>query len=292
MIKIQPMRTLNIILSLLIVSVASVSCNQEQEKAEAKQTQDSLLMAQQDSLLDAFKTEFESISQTMKEVNAKNGIFNLDTSETEVLNKETIIGQIKNLDALLESKQSQLNDLYKRMKESKVRNEEMEGMISSMQESLTNREAQITELMTMLANKDVKIDAILNRVDSMRVTNIELTEEVIKMDEEMHLVYYIIGDAKELKEKGITTKEGGILGIGASKKLDVSKLDLSLFTESDERDLLSVPVYSKKAKLITNHPEASYSLVLDSDGKVETLNVLNRKSFWAATDILVIEVAN
>jgi hypothetical protein len=286
------MRTLNIILSLLIVSVASVSCNQEQEKAEAKQTQDSLLMAQQDSLLDAFKTEFESISQTMKEVNAKNGIFNLDTSETEVLNKETIIGQIKNLDALLESKQSQLNDLYKRMKESKVRNEEMEGMISSMQESLTNREAQITELMTMLANKDVKIDAILNRVDSMRVTNIELTEEVIKMDEEMHLVYYIIGDAKELKEKGITTKEGGILGIGASKKLDVSKLDLSLFTESDERDLLSVPVYSKKAKLITNHPEASYSLVLDSDGKVETLNVLNRKSFWAATDILVIEVAN
>jgi hypothetical protein len=285
------MRILYTILSILIVSIALVSCSQEQEKAEVKQVQDSLLMAQQDSLLNVFMSEFESISQTVNEVNAKNGIYSLDTSESNVLSKESIIGQVENLDQLLQSKQNQLNDLFKRMKESKVRNEEMEGLISSMQESLSNREAQINELMTMLANKDVKIDDILNRVDSMRVTNIELTEEVIKMDEELHMIYYVVGNAKELKDKGITTKEDGILGIGASKKLDVSKLDLSLFTESDERDLLSVPIYSKKAKLITNHPEASYSFVLDSEEKVETLSIVNRKSFWAATDILVVEVS-
>jgi hypothetical protein len=286
------MRILYTILSILIVSIALVSCSQEQEKAEVKQVQDSLLMAQQDSLLNVFMSEFESISQTVNEVNAKNGIYSLDTSESNVLSKESIIGQVENLDQLLQSKQNQLNDLFKRMKESKVRNEEMEGLISSMQESLSNREAQINGLMTMLANKDVKIDDILNRVDSMRVTNIELTEEVIKMDEELHMIYYVVGNAKELKDKGITTKEDGILGIGASKKLDVSKLDLSLFTESDERDLLSVPIYSKKAKLITNHPEASYSFVLDSEEKVETLSIVNRKSFWAATDILVVEVSN
>ncbi len=286
------MRILYIILSILVVSIASVSCNQKQEKTEAKQIRNSLLITQQDSLLNVFMSEFESISQTVKEVNAKNGIFNLDTSEPNVLSKETIIGQVENLDLLLKSKQNQLNDLFKRIKESKVRNEEMESLISSMQESLSNREAQINELMTMLANKDVKIDAILNRADSMRVTNIELTEEVIKMDEELHMIYYVVGDAKELKDKGITTKDGGILGIGASKKLDVAKLDLSLFTESDERDLLSVPIYSKKAKLITNHPEASYSFVLDSEEKVRTLSIVNRKSFWKATDILVIEVYN
>ncbi len=276
----------------LIMSIVVVSCNQEQDKAQAKKQQDSLLLMQEDSLLNVFKTEFETISQTMKEVNAENGIFNLDTSESKVLSKETIIGQVQNLDKLLESKQSQLNDLFKRMKESKVRNEEMEDMISSMRESLANRESQINELMTMLTNKDVKLDAILSRVDSVRITNIELTEEVIKMDEEMHTVYYVVGNAKELKDSRITTKKGGVLGIGLAKKLDVSKLDLSLFTESDQRDLTSVPLYSNKAKLITNHPEASYDFVLDSDGKVETLTVLNRKSFWAATDILVIEVAN
>lgn len=276
----------------IILSVITLSCNQEQDRAEEKQKQDSLLQAQQDSLLDVFRGELETISQTVKQVNANNGIFTLDTSESAVLSKESIIGQVENLDKLLASKQQQLDDLYKRMKESKLRNDEMETMIESMKETLASRETQINELMSMLADKDVKIDAILNRVDSMRVVNIELTEEVIKMDEEMHSVYYVVGEAKELKEKGITSKEGGILGIGASKKLDVSKLDLTNFTESDQRDLVTIPLYSKKAKLITNHPESSYELITDSEGQVESLNIKDRKHFWTASDFLVVEVSN
>jgi chromosome segregation ATPase len=286
------MRIISFIAIISMLSVAMVSCNQEQEKAEAQQKQDSLLQAQQDSLLDVFKGELELIQQTVKQVNTNNGIFTLDTSENAVLSKESIINQVENLDKLLESNQKQLSDLYQRMRDSKVKNDELEKMLSTMQETLSSRETQINELMTMLANKDIKIDQILNRVDSMRISNIELTEEVIKMDEEMHIVHYVVGEAKELKENGIITKEGGLLGLGASKKLDVSQLDLSQFTESDQRDLVSIPLYSKKAKVITNHPESSYTFVLDSDGKVESLSIVNRKSFWAATDFLVIEVDN
>jgi len=286
------MRIISFIAIISILSVAMVSCNQEQEKAEAQQKQDSLLQAQQDSLLDVFKDELELIQQTIKQVNSNNGIFTLDTSENAVLSKESIINQVENLDKLLETNQKQLSDLYQRMRDSKVKNDELEKMLSTMQETLASRETQINELMTMLANKDIKIDQILNRVDSMRISNIELTEEVIKMDEEMHIVPYVVGEAKELKENGIITKEGGLLGLGASKKLDVSQLDISQFTESDQRDLVSIPLYSKKAKLITNHPESSYTFVLDSDGKVESLSIVNRKSFWAATDFLVIEVDN
>jgi len=286
------MRIISFIAIISILSVAMVSCNQEQEKAEAQQKQDSLLQAQQDSLLDVFKGELELIQQTVKQVNSNNGIFTLDTSENAVLSKESIINQVENLDKLLETNQKQLSDLYQRMRDSKVKNDELEKMLSTMQETLASRETQINELMTMLANKDIKIDQILNRVDSMRISNIELTEEVIKMDEEMHIVHYVVGEAKELKENGIITKEGGLLGLGASKKLDVSQLDISQFTESDQRDLVSIPLYSKKAKLITNHPESSYTFVLDSDGKVESLSIVNRKSFWAATDFLVIEVDN
>jgi len=286
------MRIISFIAIISILSVAMVSCNQEQEKAESQQKQDSLLQAQQDSLLDVFKDELELIQQTIKQVNSNNGIFTLDTSENAVLSKESIINQVENLDKLLETNQKQLSDLYQRMRDSKVKNDELEKMLSTMQETLASRETQINELMTMLANKDIKIDQILNRVDSMRISNIELTEEVIKMDEEMHIVHYVVGEAKELKENGIITKEGGLLGLGASKKLDVSQLDISQFTESDQRDLVSIPLYSKKAKLITNHPESSYTFVLDSDGKVESLSIVNRKSFWAATDFLVIEVDN
>ena len=248
LIKIYTMRIYSR-LSLFSVLMILASCNNEQAKQEEKLRQDSLLQVQQDSLMNVFHGELEAIASKVKEVNAKNGIFNLDTSENKVLSKETILSQVESLDQLLSSNQNQLNDLYKRMRDSKLNTEQLESKIKEMQETIAQREAYIDKLVKMLEDKDIKIDQILASVDSMRVTNIGLTEEVIKMDEEMHQVYYVVGEAKELKEKGITTKEGGLMGLGGSKKLDVSKLDISLFKMVDERDLTSIPLFSKKAKV-------------------------------------------
>jgi DNA repair exonuclease SbcCD ATPase subunit len=291
LIKIYTMRIYSR-LSLFSVLMILASCNNEQAKQEEKLRQDSLLQVQQDSLMNVFHGELEAIASKVKEVNAKNGIFNLDTSENKVLSKETILSQVESLDQLLSSNQNQLNDLYKRMRDSKLNTEQLESKIKEMQETIAQREAYIDKLVKMLEDKDIKIDQILARVDSMRVTNIGLTEEVIKMDEEMHQVYYVVGEAKELKEKGITTKEGGLMGLGGSKKLDVSKLDISLFKMVDERDLTSIPLFSKKAKLVTNHPESSYSFKLDAAGQTESIEITDRKRFWMATDYLVVEVTN
>ena len=291
LIKIYTMRIYSM-LSLFSVLMILASCNNEQAKQEEKLRQDSLLQVQQDSLMNVFHGELEAIASKVKEVNAKNGIFNLDTSENKVLSKETILSQVESLDQLLSSNQNQLNDLYKRMRDSKLNTEQLESKIKEMQETIAQREAYIDKLVKMLEDKDIKIDQILARVDSMRVTNIGLTEEVIKMDEEMHQVYYVVGEAKELKEKGITTKEGGLMGLGGSKKLDVSKLDISLFKMVDERDLTSIPLFSKKAKLVTNHPESSYSFKLDAAGQTESIEITDRKRFWMATDYLVVEVTN
>jgi len=276
----------------LLAAITLFNCTGSSEQKEVVQNQDSLLQVQKDSLLDLFKSELESIASKVNEVSTSNGIFKLDTSENVLLSKETIIDQVESLDNLLEANQKQLADLYARMKDSKVANEKLEGRISGMLDRIAQKEEQVSELMKLLANKDIQIDEILSTMDSMRVNNIELTEEVIKMDEELHSVYYTVGDAKELKKNGVVTKEGGILGVGSSKKLDVSKLDRSLFKEVDQRDLISIPLYSKKAKVITNHPESSYEFVLDQNETVESIKILDRKAFWEVTDYLVVEVSN
>lgn len=283
-----------ILYTLVTVAIfATSSCtNPEAAKEEEKRLQDSVLQAQQDSLLDMFKLELEAIQGKVSEVSASHGLFDMDTSEGQVLSKEVIITQVESLNDLLNANQKQLNDLYKRMRDSKVKNDELESMVKNMQERIGQRESQIDDLMRMLADKDVQIEQIIGRVDSMRVTNIELTQEIVTMDEDMHEVYYAIGESKELKEKGIITKEGGLLGLGATKKLDVSQLDETLFKKVDKRDLESVPLFSKKAKLITNHPEGSYAFKTDSEGKVESLEIKDKKRFWTATDYLVVEVSN
>ena len=100
------------------------------------------------------------------------------------------------------------------------------------------------------------------------------------------------GESKALKEQGIVTKEGGVLGLGGSKTLDVSGLDASMFKSVDSRDLDEVLIYSKKAKLITKHPEGSYEWVMADDGKVDRLKITSKNAFWQASDYLVVEVTN
>jgi len=278
---------------LVLASIVIASCgNPEAERAAQKALSDSLLQVQQDSLLDVFRGELQDISQRISQVSVRNGLLAIDSSEGDVLSKEMILKRVESLDGLLANNKAELNQLYERMRKSNVKNKQMEEMLQSMQARIAERESQIEKLMAMINDKDVVITEIKATLDSMRSDNINLTEEVISMDEEMHTVHYIIGEQKELKEKGVITKEGGILGLGASKKLDVSKLDPTLFTEADIRELLSIPLYSKKAKLITNHPESSYELIMDSDGNVKSLKVNDRKAFWSVTDYLVVEVDN
>ena len=278
---------------LVLLSIVIASCgNPEAEKAAQKAVSDSLLQVQQDSLLDVFRGELQDISQRISQVSVRNGLLAIDSNEGDVLSKDMILKRVESLDGLLSNNKAELNQLYERMRKSNVKNKQMEEMLQSMQARIAEREGQIDKLMEMIKDKDVFIDEIKANLDSMRRDNINLTEEVINMDEEMHTVHYIIGEQKELKDKGVITKEGGILGIGASKKLDVSKLEPSLFTDGDQRELLSIPLYSKKAKLITNHPEASYEFIMDSKGQVESLKVIDRKAFWSVTEYLVVEVDN
>lgn len=279
-----------ILFSLSLITVLSGCGNTEADKARLKAQQDSLLQVQQDSLLDMFRGELEDISNSIADVGVRNGLLEMDSAEGTVLSKERILEKVNAIDQMLSKNQKELKQVYDRMRQNKVKNASLESLVQSMQSRMAEREREIDGLMKLLEDKDVLIEDIKTRLDTMRRDQIALTEDMIAMDEEMHLVYYIVGEQKELKEKGVVTKEGGILGIGASKRLDVGALDISLFTEADQREVKDIPLYAKKAKLITNHPTGSYQFEEDANGGVESLIIKDRKAFWKASDYLVIEV--
>jgi hypothetical protein len=285
--------TIKSLASISFLLVLAISCTNNEAQLEKQKLQnDSILQAQEDSLMNAFTIELQGIASVVNEVGTRNGLFDLDTSEGEGLTKDAIIRKVQGLDQLLAENQKRLDQVSKNIRSNKVKNKELESMIQAMQESIAVRETEIKDLMKLLSDKDLQIEEIRTRVDSMRKDNIMLADEMVQMDQEMHSVYYVVGEGKELKEKGLVTKEGGILGVGGTKKLDVSKMDNSLFTSSDQRDLESIALYSEKAKLITNHPEGSYEFLLDEDQNVTSMKIIDRKKFWMAGDYLVIEVSN
>ena len=60
------------------------------------------------------------------------------------------------------------------------------------------------------------------------------------------------------------------------------------FLEADSRSLTEISLYSKKAKLLTNHPASSY--VLEKVNEFLVLKITNPVKFWEISRYLVIEV--
>ena len=63
---------------------------------------------------------------------------------------------------------------------------------------------------------------------------------------------------------------------------------MSYFTKADRRTLNEIPLHSKKAELMTNHPKGSYEIVDQGGSKV--LHILSPDRFWEKSNFLVIKV--
>ena len=55
------------------------------------------------------------------------------------------------------------------------------------------------------------------------------------------------------------------------------------------RELTSLPLNSKKAKLLSTHPSDSYTLEAGDDG-MQTLKINNPSAFWKQTKYLVVMI--
>jgi hypothetical protein len=128
--------------------------------------------------------------------------------------------------------------------------------------------------------------AQMSRLSAQREELDVLNEDLDAQEKEMRTKYVYAATSKELKERNIMTKEGGFLGIGATKKLS-SDFDTSVFQAIDMQETHRIPVSSKKASLLTRHPEGSY--VFNEDGKeTESLEITDPERFWEHSKYLVV----
>jgi hypothetical protein len=56
----------------------------------------------------------------------------------------------------------------------------------------------------------------------------------------------------------------------------------------DYTQVLSIPIYSKTAKVVTTHPADSYILDKDNNNQYTTLRIIQPERFWSASKFLVV----
>ena len=282
----------------LAASVLMIGCSNPSSEVKRLQAEnDSLLQVNAQTTAD-----FNEMIQLMNDV--EEGFRQIKEAENYLITQKDANGeislttreQIKNDMALvaetLQKNKERLDKLQKQLNQSKNQSAALQKTITRLQGEIAEKTEMITSLQESLAKRDVRIaelDEIVTdltgQVEHLSTENEQQKEVLMTQDEELNTVYYALGTNKELKEQKIV--EGG--GLFSSKKVLKGDFNKNYFTAVDMRKLHDIPFDSKKAKLLTNHPEGTYEMQKDNEGYL-TLVITNPESFWSLSRYLVVEL--
>ncbi|MBS1634607.1 MAG: hypothetical protein JST26_01710 [Bacteroidetes bacterium] len=272
---------------LLSVSTLFTACTGGSEK-EANPLADSLstenskkdaTISEKEAAIQDFVTAFNEIQDNLNTIKEKEKIVSTTSKTGDVKSKEDQIKEdIQAIYDMMAKNKNRIGSLSKKLKESNVKLEGLEQMIATLQAQLESKDGEIATLKAELEAKNIDMS-------NLQANYEEVTAESSAKTEKLNTAYYAIGTAKELKEKGVTTKEGGFIGLGKSTTLKAD-FNKDYFTKVDVSTTTSITIGAKKAKLLSTHPSSSYKLV--GDKTVERIEITNPDDFWSASKYLVI----
>lgn len=286
-------RTYLLIAGLVLILTGACNNKAEQELLTQKALQDSV-----EAALAAKNTEVEMLFQQLNEIEENLSVVTSKyadvskikdkTGEVNVDTRTKITSQIQDINDLLTEQKQRIDNLNAQLRKQKNTNKELTAFIEKLQTRISEQEEEIQLLTTELQKHKIVIENLNRNLDDLNKKNQDKDERILKIEEEKNAAYYIIGERKELLEKGIINRKGGFLGIG-KRSVASSDSELKNYSKIDIRRVPEIQLPGTKIKILTSHPSESYRL--ESDEKRPTrLVITNPSLFWQKSKFLVIEL--
>ena len=280
-----------IVISLLALTVLMACNNKKEEKNLASQnTIDSLtdIVNQKNNELNDIMSTFNDIQEGFREINEAEGRVNIARNNGETNAKADIMENISFIKRTMQLNKERIAKLREQLKESSFNTSKLQATIESLNKELESKTARIEELQAELdsknahiAHQDKQISELNTNVNSLTADNAAKARAVEQQDKKLNTAWYVFGTKKELREQHILE--------GTNKVLKGNNFNKDYFTKIDIRVDKVIKLYSKSAKLLTNHPAGSYSLDKDARG-MYTLRITNPTTFWSVSKYLVVVV--
>lgn len=280
-----------IVISLLALTVLMACNNKKEEKNLASQnTIDSLtdVVNQKNNELNDIMSTFNDIQEGFREINEAEGRVNIARNNGETNAKADIMENISFIKRTMQLNKERIAKLREQLKESSFNTSKLQATIESLNKELESKTARIEELQAELdsknahiAHQDKQISELNTNVNSLTADNAAKARAVEQQDKQLNTAWYVFGTKKELREQHILE--------GTNKVLKGNNFNKDYFTKIDIRVDKVIKLYSKSAKLLTNHPAGSYSLDKDAGG-MYTLRITNPTTFWSVSKYLVVVV--
>jgi TolA-binding protein len=293
--KFNPMKKLLLILSVAVL----VSCGQHKKeiaRMQAKQDSIAALGVQKDNSILEFIGAMNEIQDNLDSIKTIEKIVSVQTApgtELKAEAKNRIIEDIAQINNLLQKNKALVESLQGKLRASNLKIAELQKMIDNLTKTVGEKDAEIASLKQDLEKLHFDVAGLNKKIETITAeSEATIKEKNAAIDAQtisMNTAYYAFGTKKELTEKNVIEKEGGVLGMGKTIKIK-KDFNRDYFMKIDIREFTTLTLNTKKAKLVSFHPDGSYHFKLTDKKTVESLVIDKPEDFWKASKYLLIVV--
>ncbi|MCC8087842.1 MAG: hypothetical protein LIO79_01010 [Rikenellaceae bacterium] len=252
-------------------------------------------IAAKDSIINDIFLSINVISQNLEAIKLREQI--VTTNSSDEIGRELkaqINEDISAIDALLEENHAtilRLRGSTEKLRSANIKIQEFEILVDNLSKQITDKDADIELMKNELGRLNFEV---VRLTDTLGQLSSELTasgmladkiiDEMTRRETEFNTVHYIVGQEKDLIDRGIVKKSGFI---GRTLIMDDS-YDLTPFTPVLRDNLDTVVVGHKKANIVTVHPKESYELIMSDRNTLESIRITDSSKFWESSKVLVV----
>jgi hypothetical protein len=214
--------------------------------------------------------------------------------------KERMLSSIAELKESIRNTRERIRQLEENLATSQAEVASLTRIIDNLKRSVHEREVTISRL-------TARVDSLVTTVTTLR-TDVQRGQETIveqqqvieenqqeieakrqEIEEkrrEIAIIRYVVGTKKVLKEKGIITERGGMIGIGKSAALS-GAFSEGDFTSLDTDHALEIPIRGAEPQVLSGQSRGSYELRV---GRTESLLLIRDAAEFRKVKYLVIMV--
>lgn len=271
--------------------LALAACKQKGNDAAElalEQQRDSLtrIIEQKDNEIDDMMATMNDIQEGFRAINEAEQRVTIASNGEGVTVAESIRENMQFIQNQMQQNRELISKLRNQLRQSSVRADQLRRTLENLTQQLEEKDNQLRQLQAELEAKDLQIGELNQQVSTLSGNVTHLQEEnsqksqtISSQDKQLNTAWFVYGTKKELKEQRII-EDGKVLR---------SNFNRDYFTKIDIRIDKEIRLYSRSAKILTAHPQSSYTLLQDAN-KQYILRITNPQLFWSTSKYLVVLV--
>jgi chromosome segregation ATPase len=268
-----------------------VACKQNSNNAAElalQQQRDSLtrIIEQKDNEIDDMMATMNDIQEGFRAINEAEQRVTIASNGEGVSEAESIRENMQFIQNQMQQNRELISKLRNQLRQSSVRADQLRRTLENLTQQLEEKDNQLRQLQAELEAKDVQIgelsqqvNTLSNNVNDLKEESTQKSQTITSQDKQLNTAWFVYGTKKELKEQRII-EDGKVLR---------SNFNRDYFTKIDIRIDKEIRLYSRSAKILTAHPQSSYTLLQDAN-KQYILRITNPQLFWSTSKYLVVLV--